>query len=139
MDDFDHKLVALLRTDARRPVSSLATALKVSRATVRTRIDKLLAKGVIQGFTVTLAARARTSSVRAIMLVEVEGQIAEKVIKSLYGFPENQALHTTNGRWDIVAELEAETLEAFDEILRKIRLIEGIASTETNILLSSRK
>jgi len=46
-------------------------------------------------------------------------------------------LHTTNGRWDIVAELRAENLEDFDRALERIRLIPGIANTETNILLSS--
>ena len=54
-------------------------------------------------------------------------------------FPEIRALHTTNGRWDIVAEIEVETLEAFDHTLRDIRHIDGITLTETSILLSTRK
>jgi hypothetical protein len=38
-----------------------------------------------------------------------------------------------------VAELRAENLEAFDRVLGRIRLIDGIASTETSLLLSTHK
>jgi hypothetical protein len=41
----------------------------------------------------------------------------------------------TNGRWDSVAELRDDSLEAFDRVLGQIRLIDGIADTETSILL----
>ena len=40
---------------------------------------------------------------------------------------------------DIVAELRAESLEAFDRVLARIRLVEGISSTETSLLLSTHK
>jgi DNA-binding Lrp family transcriptional regulator len=49
------------------------------------------------------------------------------------------ALHSTNGRWDLMADLRADSLEAFDKVLNAIRQIEGISSTETSILLSTHK
>ena len=49
------------------------------------------------------------------------------------------SLHSTNGRWDIVAELRADSLEAFDRVLGRIRMIEGISNTETSLLLSTHK
>jgi DNA-binding Lrp family transcriptional regulator len=61
------------------------------------------------------------------------------VLQALRGDPSVQTLHTTNGRWDIIAELRADTLEQFDRTLDRIRLIDGIAATETSILLSSYK
>lgn len=139
MDDLDHRLLALLRADARRPIAGLADALGVSRATVRARIDRLLSEGVVLGFTTVLRAGIQPAAVRAITLIEVEGRAADAVLARLAGFPEVRALHTTNGRWDAVAEIEAESLEAFDEVLRRIRQTAGIASTETSILLSARK
>lgn len=139
MDDTDRRLIAELRSDARLPVASLAARLGVSRATVRNRIDRLVSEGVIQGFTVRLNAEGDVDRVRAIMMIEVEGKGTEAVFRRLHGFPEVRALHSTNGRWDVVAELATDTLEAFDRTLATIRLIDGIASTETSILLSSRK
>jgi DNA-binding Lrp family transcriptional regulator len=139
MDDTDRRLIAELRGDARLPVATLAARLGVSRATVRSRIDRLVADRVIQGFTIRVGAEADGTLVRAIMMIEVEGKGTEAVFRRLHGFPEVRALHSTNGRWDIVAELGTDTLEAFDRTLATIRLIDGIASTETSILLSSRK
>jgi DNA-binding Lrp family transcriptional regulator len=61
------------------------------------------------------------------------------VIRALRGDPAVGALHTTNGRWDIVVELRADSLESFDRVLGRIRLIEGISNTETSLLLSTHK
>lgn len=139
MDDLDQKILSLLRHDARQSIAALAVELGVSRATVRARVDRMLKSNVIQGFTVTVRSDADRGLVRAIMLIAVEGRGTNQVLRHLRGFPEVRALHTTNGRWDIVAELAAETLEGFDSTLGQIRLVDGIATTETSILLSTRK
>ncbi|WP_211705243.1 Lrp/AsnC ligand binding domain-containing protein, partial [Paraburkholderia domus] len=55
------------------------------------------------------------------------------------GHPNVATIHSTNGRWDMIAELRADTLESFDRVLGAIRLIDGIANTETSILLSTHK
>jgi DNA-binding Lrp family transcriptional regulator len=139
LDELDHQLIALLRTDARLPVAKLAARLGVSRATVSARMDRLIESGVIAGFTIMLQNRAQTSGVRAVMMVEVDGKHADIVLRRLMGMPEIRGLHTTNGRWDLVAEIEAASLSSFDELLRKVRQIDGIANTETSILLTARK
>ena len=113
MDDIDRRLIGLLRENARLPVATLAQLLKVSRGTVQNRIDRLTADGVIGGFTVRLKPDAEPQRVRAITMVAVEGEHTAAVLKSLRGIPEVQALHTTNGRWDIIVELGVESLEAF--------------------------
>ena len=61
------------------------------------------------------------------------------VVKALRGLPEVDKVHTTNGRWDLVAELDTATLAEFSRTLDQIRMIEGIASTETSILLATQK
>ena len=139
MDDTDRRLIALLRDNARLPVASLAQLLKVSRGTVQNRIDRLLAEGVIGGFTLRLKPEAEPQRVRAITMVAVDGEHASAVIRALRGIPEVQALHTTNGRWDIVIELGVDSLEAFDQALQRIRLIKGISNSETSLLLSTHK
>lgn len=73
------------------------------------------------------------------MGIAVEGNAAPGVIRTLRGEPVVGALHSTNGRWDSVAELRAESLEAFDQALAHIRLTPGIAHTETSLLLSTYK
>ncbi|MFF8798601.1 MULTISPECIES: Lrp/AsnC family transcriptional regulator [unclassified Methylobacterium] len=138
LDETDRRLIALLRTDARMPVAKLAASLRVTRATARARLDRLIAAGIITGFTVTVR-ESEPAGVRAVTLIEVDGRHAESVIRRLAGLPEIRAVHTTNGRWDLVAEIEAPTLGAFDALLRSLRQIEGIANSETSILLAARK
>lgn len=137
MDDLDKSLVTLLRHDARRSISDLAMDLGVSRATIRTRILRLEQQGEIIGYTVILRADAFDQSVRGIMMIDVEGQATDKVVRALGGFSEVSAIHTTNGRWDLVVELATSTLTSFDEVLRRIRLIPGITGSETSLLLAT--
>ena len=139
MDDTDRRLIALLRENARLPVATMAQLLKVSRGTVQNRIDRLIADGVIGGFTLRLKPEAEPQRVRAITLVAVDGGHANAVIKALRGLPEVQALHTTNGRWDVVVELGVDSLEDFDQALQRIRLVKGISNSETSLLLSTHK
>jgi DNA-binding Lrp family transcriptional regulator len=139
MDDTDRRLVSLLRDNARLPVASLASILGVSRATVQNRIDKLMRDGTITGFTIRLRPDAEPSTVCAIMMIEIEGERSEHILKVLRGYPEVSAIHTTNGRWDLVVELKTANLDAFDKALRRIREMKGIASSETSLLLSSHR
>ena len=139
VDELDRRLIALLRADSRTPAASLAKALKVSRGTVQNRIERMVAQGVVQGFTIKTRPEMDANRVRAMMTIAIEGERSGAVIKALKGFPEVSAVHTTNGRWDLVAELDVETLGAFSQALDRIRQIEGIASTETSILLATQK
>ena len=139
IDDTDRELISLLRQDARTPVATLATKLKVARGTVQNRMKRLERDGVIVGYTVRVKPQAEAHRIRALMTIVVEGNRGAEVLRALRGHPNVTGLHSTNGRWDLIAELRADTLEAFDRALGNIRLIEGIASTETSLLLSTHK
>ena len=139
LDDTDRELLALLRHDARTPVATLAHKLKVARGTVQNRMKRLERDGVIVGYTVRVKPQAEAHRIRALMTIAVEGNRAADVLRELRGHPNVTGLHSTNGRWDLVAELRADSLEAFDRALGNIRLIAGIASTETSLLLSTHK
>jgi DNA-binding Lrp family transcriptional regulator len=139
MDSTDRDLLSLLREAARTPVASLAKKLKVARGTVQNRLAKMEADGTIVGYTVKLKPQIDDQKIRALMSVAVEGNRTDEVLKALRGDPAVCALHTTNGRWDIVAELRTDSLEAVDRVLGRIRLIDGISNTETSLLLSTHK
>jgi DNA-binding Lrp family transcriptional regulator len=139
MDSQDLKLIGLLRENARVSVAQLAKQLGVSRGTVQNRIDRLIEQRVLLGFTVRTTPEAAAFSVRAVMLISVDGDRSDAILRALRGYPEIRALHTTNGRWDIVAELGTDSLQSFDEALRSIRTIKGIANSETSLLLSTHK
>ncbi len=137
MADIDQQLFGLLRNNRRRSVSGLAAELGVSRATVRARMERMERQGEIVGYTVILRADAVSMPVRGIMLIEVEGRAADRVVDALAGFPEISAVHTTNGKWDLVVELGTESLTDLDAVLRRIRMVSGITASETNLLLAT--
>ena len=137
MDDTDRQLISMLRKDARTNVAALATKLGVSRGTVSNRLRKLEDEQVIVGYTVRLRPDAEPNQIRAWMWVLVEGNQTRAVIASLLGEPAVASLHDTNGRWDLLAELRAETMTELSQVLERVRLTKGIANTETSILLAT--
>lgn len=137
MDDLDRQLITLLRHNGRRSISDLAQALSVSRATLRNRMERLEASGEILGYTVILRADAVAQPVRGLMMIKVEGRASDRVVARLSALPEVQEIHTTNGQWDLIAELGTGTLTDLDEVLRRIRDIPGIQGSETNLLLAT--
>ena len=137
MDDIDRQLIALLRKDARTSVATLAAKLDVSRGTVSNRLRKLEDDHIVVGYTVRLRPDAQPDQIRAWMHVLVEGNQTRAVIAHLLGEPGVQFLHDTNGRWDLLAELRAESMTHLSQLLERVRLIKGIANTETSILLDT--
>ena len=137
MDDIDRALIALVRQNARTNVAALAAKLGVSRGTVTNRLRRLEDDHVIVGYTVKLRPDAEPDQIRAWMGVIVEGNQSRAVIASLLGEPGVSALHDTNGRWDLLAELRAGSNAELSAVLERVRLIKGIASTETSILLAT--
>ncbi|CDI10925.1 DNA-binding Lrp family transcriptional regulator [Agrobacterium pusense] len=137
MDKLDERLITLLRHNGRRSISDLAVETETSRATVRSRVERMENDGTIIGYTVILRADAVEAAIRGIMMIEIEGHVTDRVIRTLGGFPEISEIHTTNGRWDLIVELNAATLSDFDAVLRRIRLVPGITGSETSLLLST--
>lgn len=139
LDDIDIRLIAALRRDGRASISDLAGKLKLARATVRSRIERLMASGEIAGFTALTRADVTAAPVRGLTMIGIEGRGTERIIALLQGMPAVQAVHSTNGRWDLIVELATDTLQELDDTLVRIRRFEGITSSETNLLLSSRR
>ncbi|MDX0234721.1 AsnC family transcriptional regulator [Sinorhizobium meliloti] len=136
-DDLDRRIIAHLRADGRASLSKLSDALGVARGTVQNRLDRLLETGTLLGFTVRVREDYDVNTVHAVMMIEVVGKSTTQVVRKLRGIPEIYTLHTTNGNWDLVANIRAANLSEFDRILREVRMIDGVANSETSLLLSS--
>jgi len=139
LDDTDRRLIALLRDNGRMPSATLARHLGVSRGTVQNRLDRLVEAGVLLGFTVRLSGEAEAAAVRAIMAVEVRSADMRAVVASLRRMPEVGRVWSTNGRWDLVAEINAGDLAALDATLTAIRALKAVSNSETSILLAALK
>lgn len=137
MDDLDQKLLTILRHDGRRSISDIASELGLSRATVRARIERMENAGDIIGYTVILRADAVAMPVRGLTMIKVEARKAMQVIDALTGFSEVGAIHTTNGKWDLIVELSTQSLTDLDAVLWRMGRVPGITMSETNLLLAT--
>ena len=133
----DTALINLLRRDGRMSVSALSAALGLSRATIKARLDRLIETGVIERFTIETSAGHDASIVRAIMMIQLAGGMSRAVIRAIRAMPQVARLHSTNGAWDLVAELECASLRDFDQALRAIREVNGVQNSESCILLDT--
>ncbi|MEM6374434.1 MAG: Lrp/AsnC family transcriptional regulator [Pseudomonadota bacterium] len=139
MDETDNRLISALRHDARASLSDLSARLGLSRTTVRTRIERLRQRGDIVGFSVVLREDTLRDPVRGLMMIAIEGRGTERIIRQLQGMSEVRHIYSTNGRWDVIVEIGTDTLEMFDAVLFRIRRLDGVTSSETSLLLSTRK
>ncbi|MBK4217657.1 Lrp/AsnC family transcriptional regulator [Paracoccus caeni] len=139
MDNLDLALIAELRRDGRAPISELAERLKASRATIRVRLERLQAQGEIAGFTALTRADVSEAPVRGLMMIGIEGRGADRITVRLTGLPSVMAVHSTNGKWDIIVELATESLSELDDVIRFIRNMDGVVTSETNLLLATRR
>lgn len=139
MDNVDFQIIAALRRNARASIAELAQEVGVSRATIRARLSRLRESGEILGFTIVTRTDNEAFAVRGVTMIAIEGKGAERVISKLLGMAHVQSLHTTNGRWDVVIEIGAQTLAELDGLLREIRIIDGISASETSLYLNTRR
>ncbi len=139
MDDLDKALIMALRRDGRASISELAHILGITRATVRNRMERLTASGEIAGFSVVLRADQVLQPVRGVTLIAIEGRGTSRIISQLNRMPEVTAIHTTSGKWDLIIELGTNSLPELDAILAKIRMIDGVSASETNLYLSTKR
>lgn len=139
MDELDGRLLAALKRDGRASLSELAHDLSVTRTTVRSRMARLQQTGEIAGYSVRTRADVAPHAVRGLMMLGIEGRGTEKIMQRLVAMPEVLALHSTNGTWDLIAEIGTGTLEQLDAVLFAIRRLEGVMRSETNLLLTTRR
>ena len=139
LDEIDDRLIAALRHDARASLSDLAARLEMSRTTVRSRLARLQQRGEIVGFSVITRADVARDPVRGLMMIGIEGRGAERIKRQLGGMAELRAVHSTNGRWDLIVEIGTATLLELDRVLDRIRKLEGVVASETSLLLSTQK
>lgn len=137
IDDLDYQLIGILRANSRTPVAVLARDLGINRSTVTSRIDRLVAAGVIEGFTIRLSNDVDRDAIRGVTTVASEPNRGQDVVREVRGYPEVEQLHSTTGVWDLVVQLRCRNLSEFDLVLERIRAIPGVRRTQTSLLFNS--
>jgi len=138
IDDVSKAIIDQLQTDGRRPYATIGKAVGLSEAAVRQRVQRLLDAGVVQIAAVTNPLQVGFNR-QAMIGIRVEGDV-EKIAETISAIPEISYVVITAGSVDLLAEVVCEDDDHLLDIVNKrIRLIEGVRSTETFVYLKLKK
>lgn len=132
----DRQLLELLKANARTSTAALARKMGVARSTVKARLARLEADGVIAGYGVRLGQTPERSAITAHVLLEASAKRADGMIRELKSLPAIRGLYAISGAFDYLAIVETPSTHDMDAILDRIGRIEGVARTQTHIALS---
>lgn len=138
LDALDHRLIELLKVNARLPMVNIARALGCARSTAQMRLKALEDGGIITGYTVSVGSTRAPSAIRAMVLISMASQNEPDVVRALSQRHEITKLYSVSGRYDLCAMLLTESTQELDAVLDKIRLIKGVIDTFSTILLSTK-
>ena len=138
LDDTDKRLLSLLEANAREPTVSLARKLGVSRATVQSRMTRLVQRGTIERFTLAYGDGVRGRLLRAHVMVKVAPKKDVRLQALLRKMPEVDTLYSVSGIYDVIVMVKSDTIEEIDKVLDRIRNLDGVETTTSSIILAER-
>ncbi|MCD6641067.1 MAG: Lrp/AsnC family transcriptional regulator [Nocardioides sp.] len=137
LDDTAKRIIEILQVDGRASYTSIAKAVGLSEAAARLRVQKLLDSEVMQVVAVTDPTQVGFTR-QAMVGVRTEGDpiVAGDVIADL---PEVVYAVTTAGSFDLLVEVVCEDDDHLLRVIREIRQVEGVSSSETFVYLKLNK
>jgi Lrp/AsnC family transcriptional regulator, regulator for asnA, asnC and gidA len=137
LDDVSRAIIEQLQEDGRRSYARIATAVGLSEAAVRQRVQRLLDAGVMQIVAVTDPMQVGFPR-QAMVGVRTTGD-ARDVADALATFPEVDYVVVTAGSFDVIVEVVCEDDVHLLETIARLRTVEGVVSTEAFVYLGLRK
>jgi DNA-binding Lrp family transcriptional regulator len=138
LDNTDQALLALLRDNSRATTSELARQLDLSRSTVQGRLNRLLERQVIAGFTLQLGENYSAHLVRAQVLIELDQKLTGQAQAELKKIQKVTALYAISGAYDMIAMVEAHSTGELSRLLDEIAGLDGIARTNSSVILETK-
>jgi DNA-binding Lrp family transcriptional regulator len=138
MDEIDHRIVALLRKNARRSFQDIGSRVSLSAPAVKRRVDRLEVSGVIRGYSANVDPSAIGWDTHAFVELFCEGRISgEEVSAAVSEHPEVEAAYTIAGAPSAILHVRASDTQHLEQALERIRETRGVIRTQTQVVLST--
>jgi len=138
LDAVDRRIVALLRENARRSFKDIGTHVHLSAPAVKRRVDRLEREGVVRGYTATIDAAAFGMHAEAFVDLFCDGRMPGEAIKRVVEKePGVVSAHTVAGEASAMLHVMAEDTRALELALERIRKVDGVDRTVTEVVLST--
>ncbi len=139
LDDVDKKILRALQKDARASFKRVGKEIGVSEATVFVRVRKLQEKGVLQGFKAVVDPKSVGKKLTAIMLIRAQPRSLVGMLDALKKLDDIYEIYDVTGQYYSILKIRTDTTEQLSRIIDEIGMIEGVAGTETVIVLRTVK
>ena len=138
LDEIDRQLLEALQDDAKVSLSRLGEKVGLSAPSVMERVRKLEQAGVIRGYHAVLDARGVDLDVAAFIGVRIQNPDAiESFEQWVEEVPHILECHHVTGGHTLMLKVKVSNTSALEKLIRRIRSAEGVAATETMVILST--
>jgi DNA-binding Lrp family transcriptional regulator len=138
MDEIDHRIVALLRENARRSFQDIGERVSLSAPAIKRRVDRLERDGVIRGYSANVDPSAIGWNTHAFVELFCEGRMSgDEVREAVSEYPEVEAAYTIAGAPSAILHLRAADTQHLEQALERVRDTPGVIRTQTQVVLST--
>ena len=138
LDEIDHRIVSLLRQDARQSFQRIGSHVSLSAPAVKRRVDRLEAEGVVRGYSAQVDPARYGWTTHAVVELYCEGRMAAGEVRAaVEAHPEVAAAYTVAGEASAVLHVRARDTQHLEAALENIRDTPGVRRTQTQIVLST--
>lgn len=139
LDEADREILRELQQDARASFKAIADKVGVSEATVFVRVRKLQEKGVIKGFRAIVDPRAVGKNLTAIVLVRANPKVFPGMLDTIRKVDDIYEVYDVTGEYYSILKIRTSDTDELSKVIDTIGMIEGVAGTETILVLRTVK
>jgi Lrp/AsnC family transcriptional regulator, leucine-responsive regulatory protein len=138
LDDTDRQLIALLESDGRRTFADLAAEVALSQPAVKRRVDRLVASGVILGFTAVVDHALVGRPMEAFCELRFQGTTSPGDMERLRrDITEIAAVYIVAGDFDALCHIRTRDVGHLREVVARLRATPGVVGTKTLMVMGS--
>lgn len=140
VDELDLRLIETLQKDSSTPSVDIAAMLKVTEGTVRNRVRKLRAMGIIRRFTIAVDPAALGQVHTAFVLLNASQGRLREVARKLAAIEAVTEVHETHTYGDLLLKVRARSPSELAEVISiRIKAVPGVAGTQVISVLNAWK
>ncbi len=138
LDSIDCKLLSELQEDAKISLKEVGSRVGLSAPAAMERVRKLEQAGVITGYFARIDARKVGLDVAAFIGVDLSSGAIDELETWVAGVPQILECHHVTGGHTLLLKVRTRNTSELEALIRRLRSISGVKSTETTIVLSTR-
>ena len=137
-DDTDIRILGLLQDDCRTPLARIGEQVGLSAPAVLERIKKLEAAGVITGYHAIIDGRRIGLDVTAFIgVITSDPDSIDEFERGVTALEDVLECHHVTGAFTFLVKVKTASTSTLERLITSIRSIEGVARTETTVVLST--